>query len=65
VSISVEEMGAAGGTHQVVMEFVDRDGTVVATDTQSTGALKKGEVKKLSFKGAGEKILAFRYQPIK
>ena len=65
VSISVEEMGAAGGTHQVVMEFVDRDGTVVATDTQSTGALKKGEVKQLQFKGAGEKILAFRYQPIK
>jgi hypothetical protein len=47
------------------MEFVDRDGKVVATDTQSTGALKKGEVKQLQFKGAGEKILAFRYQPIK
>jgi tetratricopeptide (TPR) repeat protein len=65
VSISVEEMGAAGGTHQVVMEFVDREGKVVATDTQSTGPLKKGEVKQLSFKGAGEKILAFRYQPVK
>jgi hypothetical protein len=38
---------------------------VVATDTQSTGPLKKGEVKQLAFKGAGEKILAFRYQPIK
>jgi tetratricopeptide (TPR) repeat protein len=65
VSISVEEKGATGGTHEVTMEFLDAAGTVVASDTQSTGALKKDEVKQLTFKGVGEKIIAFRYKPIK
>lgn len=65
VSITVEEKGANGGTHEVVMEFVDAAGNVVATDTQSTGPLKKDEVKSLTFKGAGEKITAFRYKPVK
>jgi tetratricopeptide (TPR) repeat protein len=65
VALSVEQVAAAGGTHTVTVEFLDAAGAVVATATESTGALKKGEKKALNLKATGKDIAGFRYKALK
>ncbi|MBY0488478.1 MAG: hypothetical protein K2R93_01440 [Gemmatimonadaceae bacterium] len=65
LQLSVEQMAAAGGTYTVAVEFVDAAGTVIATGTESTGALKKGDKKNITLKAAGKNIAGFRYKALK
>ncbi len=65
VQLSVEQVAAAGGTHTVTVEFVDATGNVVATGSDSTGALKKGDKKNVTIKATGKNIAGFRYKALK
>jgi hypothetical protein len=62
--LSLEQV-AATGNYSVTAEFLDADGNVVASATESTGPLKKGEKKEITLKADGEKIYGYRYKPIK
>lgn len=62
---SVENRGAAAATYTVVLEFLDRDGKVLATKSVTVGPVApKG---KGDFTASVEQdgIVAFRYQPVK
>lgn len=65
VQLSVEQVAAAGGNYTVAVEFVDAAGAVVATGTESTGALKKGDKKNITIKATGKNIAGFRYKALK
>lgn len=65
VQLTVEQMAAAGGTYTVTVEFVDATGNVVATGSESTGALKKGDKKNVTIKATGKNIAGFRYKALK
>ncbi|MGV3709156.1 MAG: hypothetical protein ACO1Q7_09965 [Gemmatimonas sp.] len=65
VALDLDHQGAAPATYSVTMEFIDKDGKVISTATESTGDLKKGEKKTVNFKGTGKDIAAFRYKQIK
>jgi tetratricopeptide (TPR) repeat protein len=64
LSLALEQVTAAG-TYTITAEFLDEAGAVVATATESTGALKKGERKTVEFKAAAPKIYGYRYKPVK
>jgi tetratricopeptide (TPR) repeat protein len=64
LTLSLEQI-AATGTYSVTAEFLDAAGNVVASATESTGALKKGERKEIVLKADGDKIYGYRYKPIK
>ncbi|MEP6833558.1 MAG: tetratricopeptide repeat protein [Gemmatimonas sp.] len=64
VTLQVEQAGATAGTFSVTMEFLDKGGAVVGTDTQSVGPLAKGEKKTVILKGKGAGIVAFRYKSL-
>lgn len=59
------EQVAPTGTYQITAEFLDKNGAVVATATESSGALKKGERKTVELKATGAGIYGYRYKPIK
>ena len=65
LKLSVEAMLAAGGNYPVTVEFLDREGKVVATATESSGPLKQGEKKEVSLKGEGANIVGYRYKSVK
>lgn len=64
LTLSLEQI-ATTGTYSVTAEFLDAAGNVVASATESTGALKKGERKEIVLKADGDKIYGYRYKPIK
>ena len=65
LEMSLEQMAAAPGTYSVTVEFVDANGAVVGSDTQSVGPIEKGKTARASFKANGNGIVAYRYKPIK
>lgn len=65
VQLSVEQVAAAGGSYTVTAEFVDATGNVIATGTDSTGPLKKGDKKNVTIKASGKNIAGFRYKALK
>jgi len=65
LKLSLEAMLPAGGTYSVTVEFIDREGKVVATQTESSGPIKQGEKKEVSLKGEGAGIVGYRYKPVK
>jgi tetratricopeptide (TPR) repeat protein len=65
VTLGVEQVAAAGGSYDVTVEFVDAAGGVIATATESTGALKKGDKKAVTLKATGKDIAGFRYKALK
>lgn len=65
LTLSLEQMAAAGGTYPITVEFLDAAGNVVSSATESSGPLKKGERKDVVIKADGEKIYGYRYKPIK
>lgn len=65
LKLSLEAMQAAGGSYAVTVDFLDREGKVVTTATESSGPLKQGEKKEVSLKGEGANIVGYRYKPIK
>jgi tetratricopeptide (TPR) repeat protein len=65
VTLDLDHQGAAPATYSITVEFLDKDGKVVGTATESSGEVKKGEKKSVSFKSTSKDIAAFRYQPIK
>lgn len=64
LTMSIEQF-APTGTHDVTVEFVDVAGNVIATATESTGALKKGDKKSLTLKATGKGVAGFRYKALK
>lgn len=56
---------AATGNYTITAEFLDAAGAVVATGTESSGALKKGEKKEVTIKASGANIYGYRYKPLK
>jgi tetratricopeptide (TPR) repeat protein len=65
LKLSLEPTLPAGGTYSVTVEFIDREGKVVATQTESSGPIKQGEKKEVSLKGEGAGIVGYRYKPVK
>jgi tetratricopeptide (TPR) repeat protein len=64
LTLALEQM-AATGSYDVTAEFLDAQGQVVATATQPTGPLKKGETKTVELKATGNTIYGYRYKPLK
>ena len=59
------EQVADAGNYTVTAEFLDAAGNVVASGTESSGPLKKGERKEVTIKAAAAGIYGYRYKPIK
>jgi tetratricopeptide (TPR) repeat protein len=64
LTLSVEQIAAAGN-YTITAEFLDLAGNVVATATQATGDLKKGDTKSYTLKADGKGIYGYRYKPLK
>ena len=65
VSLSLEQMASSVGNYSVTAEFLDAAGNVVASGTESSGAIPTGERKTVTINVSGEKIVGFRYKPLK
>ncbi|HEY0931015.1 MAG TPA: hypothetical protein VGE27_13915 [Gemmatimonas sp.] len=65
LTLSLEQVADAGGNYSVTAEFLDATGKVVATGTESSGAIKKGERKEVTIKAEGAGIYGYRYKPLK
>jgi tetratricopeptide (TPR) repeat protein len=64
VTVNVEQAGEGSGTYTVDMEFLDKSGTVVSSDSQKVGPIAKGEKKTVTLTGKGAGIVSFRYKPL-
>lgn len=65
LQLNVEQMKAAAGTYSIVAEFLNSEGAVVGSDTQSVGPIAKGKTAPVTFKVTGAGIMAYRYKAIK
>lgn len=63
--MSLEQMAAKAGTYSVTVEFLDANGAVVGSDTQSIGPIEKGKTAQGTFKANGAGIVGYRYKAIK
>jgi hypothetical protein len=63
--MSLEQQAAAPGTYSVTVEFLDANGGVVGSDTQSIGPIAKGKTAQATFKANGAGIVGYRYKAIK
>ena len=64
LTMSLEQMTDAGD-YSVTAEFLDAAGNVVATGTEQSGPIKKGERKEVTVKADGTGIYGYRYKPLK
>ncbi len=65
LTLQFQQAGAADGTYDVTVEFLDAKGAVVGTATQQVGPIKKDETKSMAFKAAAANVAAYRYKPLK
>lgn len=65
LTIQLEQAADATGNYSVTAEFLDAAGNVVASGTESSGPLKKGERKEITIKASGPGVYGYRYKPIK
>ena len=63
--LALEQVDAKGGDYSVTAEFLDGAGAVVATATEASGAIKKGETKSVTLKATGTGIMSYRYKALK
>ncbi len=63
--LGLEQVDAKGGSYSVTAEFLDAAGAVVATVTEASGAIKKGETKSVTLKATGSGIMSYRYKALK
>ena len=63
--ITLEQVATAEGQYPVTMEFLDIAGAVVATVTEASGPIKKGETKTVTLKATGAGIMGYRYKALK
>ncbi len=64
LTLSLEQIADAGN-YTVTAEFLDKDGNVVTSGTESSGALSKGERKAVTVKVTGANIQSYRYKELK
>ena len=64
VVVNVEQAAEGSGSYTVNMEFLDKAGTVVGSDSQKVGPIAKGEKKPVTLTGKGAGIVSFRYKPL-
>lgn len=65
LGMSFEQVAAAPGTYSVTVDFLDANGGVVVSDTQTVGPVAKGKKVEATFKGTGAAIVGYRYKPLK
>lgn len=61
VTVSVEQMADGVGSYTLAMDFLDKTGTVVGSDSKKVEGVKKGERKTVVMNGAAPGIVAFKY----
>jgi len=64
VTLVVEQAGAGTGNYTVNVDFLDKTGAVLASASESTGPIAKGEKKTVVVKAAVKGVVAFRYKPL-
>lgn len=62
---TIENRGTAAGSYTLTVEFLDKAGNVVATQTANVGPLAPKAKAEFKVDGTGANIVAFRYQPLK
>ncbi|HKG92994.1 MAG TPA: tetratricopeptide repeat protein [Gemmatimonadaceae bacterium] len=61
---SVENRSKAAATYKINFEFLDKDGKVIARQTQNVGPVNPGESKAFTLNVVQSGIVAYRYAPI-
>ncbi len=61
---SVENRGAAAKAYNITVEFLDKDGKVVATQQASVGSVAPKETKVFTVSADGPGVVAYRYKPV-
>ena len=61
---AVENRGAAAKTVAVTVEFLDKDGKVVATQRADVGSVAPKQSKPFTVTATGAGVVAYRYQPL-
>jgi hypothetical protein len=61
---SVENLSAKAGTYELKIEFLDRGGNVVATETASVGPIQPKASQPFTINVAKDGIVAYRYAPL-
>ncbi|MEP6779116.1 MAG: hypothetical protein ABJC26_04445, partial [Gemmatimonadaceae bacterium] len=64
VTLVVEQVAPTAGSYSIKMDFMNAQGEVITSDTQSTEKLAKGEKKTVKFKGNAPGIVSFKYNKI-
>ena len=61
---TIENRGTAPGTYAVTVEFLDKQGNVVTTQTTNVGPVAPKAKADFKVQGQGAGIVAFRYKPL-
>ena len=62
---TIENRGTAAGSYAMTVEFLDKTGNVVATQSANIGPVAPKAKVDFKVDGTGANIVAFRYQPLK
>ncbi len=65
VILSLAQAAPTPGQYAVTVEFLDQNGAVVASGTESVGPIKTGERKQVTISAAGGGIVGYRYKALK
>lgn len=65
VTLSVEQAAEGQGNYTLALDFLDKAGNVVTSNSEAVGPIAKGDKKVVIIKGTGKDIAAFRYKALK
>ena len=62
---TIENRGTAAGSYTMTVQFLDKTGNVVATQSANVGPVAPKAKTNFKVDATGANIVAFRYQPLK
>ena len=64
VTLVVEQAGTGTGNYTVSVDFLDKAGAVLASASEPTGPIAKGDKKTVTVKAPVKGVVSFRYKPL-